>query len=165
MRGKIVNLCIGFSNILFGVLLLIFTMYIPQDKTLTTVQEATVISNILLGTYAVMVLMVMLDFVQYYNLRRDTIFNTAYLVGMFALSFIFIKEPIIATFSIISGAVIVIRSLKENLVEVDSITAISFTVIIMIACSILSLVSLSYKSLGKNIREYEYIKQKYFAYE
>ena len=36
MRGKIVNLCIGFMNLLFGVLVIIFTIHVPQDKTLMT---------------------------------------------------------------------------------------------------------------------------------
>ena len=31
MRGKIVNLCIGFLNILFGALILVYTLNVPQD--------------------------------------------------------------------------------------------------------------------------------------
>ena len=36
MRGKIVNLCIGFTTILFGILIIAFTTFVPQDKTLLT---------------------------------------------------------------------------------------------------------------------------------
>ena len=39
MRGKIVNLCIGFMNVLLGILIIIYTIKVPQDKTLMTVQE------------------------------------------------------------------------------------------------------------------------------
>ena len=49
MRGKIVNLCIGFMNILFGVLILIYTLNVPQDQTLLTVQEQAVTKIILFG--------------------------------------------------------------------------------------------------------------------
>ena len=54
MRGKIVNLCIGLMNIVFGVLLLIFTIYVPQDETLLTVQENIVRTANLYGIYFVM---------------------------------------------------------------------------------------------------------------
>ena len=43
MRGKIVNLCIACMNLLFGLLIIIYTIYVPQDKTLITVQENYVI--------------------------------------------------------------------------------------------------------------------------
>ena len=46
MRGKIVNLCIGFMNIAIAVLLMVYTINVPQDKTLMTVQENTVVGYI-----------------------------------------------------------------------------------------------------------------------
>ena len=51
MRGKIVNLFVGLTNILFGVLILVYTMYIPQEITELTVQELSVTKSILKAIY------------------------------------------------------------------------------------------------------------------
>lgn len=163
MRGKIVNLCIGFTNILFGALIIIFTMFVPQDKTLLTIQEGTVVKYILLAIYLLMASITVMNIIQYYNHRKDTVFNTAYLIGIFAVSFVFIKEPVISGFSILSGIIIILRSLKENLVEVDSTTAISIAVVMMITSIILILLSGSYKSLGESIKDKE--NKEELAYE
>ena len=169
MRGKIVNLSIGFVNILFGVLIILFTIKVPQDKTLLTIQEGIVTRYILFGVYLVMGAVAAIDIIQYYNHRRDTIFNTAYLIGIFVISFIFIKEPSIGVFSIVSGIIVIIRSLNENLVEIDSTTAISVAIAIMLATLVLIFVSMSYKSLGEMIKNRENknelaYKKDYFKY-
>ncbi len=155
MRGKIVNLCIGFTNILWGILIILFTIFVPQDKTLLTVQESYVVKNILIAIYITLVAIVLIDVIQYYNHRRDTIFNTGYLFGIFALSFIFIKEPIIASFSIISGAIVIYKSLKENLVEIDSTFGISIAVVLIFAIFVISIFSLSYRYIGNKIKNKE----------
>lgn len=155
MRGKIVNLCIGFTNLLFGILIIVFTIIVPQDKTLLTIQESIVVKYIVFGIYVLLSCIVITDALQYYNHRRDTVFNTAYLIGIFAISFVFIKEPAISAFSIISGIIVIFKSLKENLVEIDSTTAISFAVVLMIASVIISGLSFSYKSLGEMIKNKE----------
>lgn len=155
MRGKIVNLCIGLMNIVFGVLLLIFTIYVPQDETLLTVQENTVRTANLYGIYFVMVAVFGLNLIQYINNLKESTFKTGYMFGLFVLSFIFIKQPAIASFSILSGILIVYKSLKENLVEIDSTLAISMTLIIMAVTVILAGVSLSYKQIGNHIKDKE----------
>ena len=106
MRGKIVNLCMGFMNLLFGALIIVFTMCVPQDKTLMTVQENFIVGYIIKGIYLIMVAVACIDAFQSYNLRTDTTFNTGYIIGIFSLSFIFIKQPAIAAFSIISGIIV-----------------------------------------------------------
>lgn len=133
MRGKIVNLCIGFMNLLFGIMIIIYTCKVPQDITLLTVQENLVIGYIIKAIYIIMAVIVVIDAIQSYNHRADTTFNTGYIIGIFSISFIFIKDPIIAAFSIISGLIILFKSLKENLVEIDSTTAISISIVVMIA--------------------------------
>lgn len=155
MRGKIVNLCIGFMNLLFGALIIVFTLYVPQDKTLMTVQENFIVGYIVKGIYLVMVAVAFIDALQSYNLRTDTTFNTGYIIGIFSVSFIFIKEPIIAAFSIISGVIILFKSIKENLVEIDSTTAISVSIVIMAATAILGLLSFTYASIGESIKNKE----------
>lgn len=155
MRGKVVNLCIGLMNIVFGVLLLIFTIYVPQDQTLLTVQENTVRTANLYGIYLAMVAVFGLNLIQYIANLKDTTFKTGYMFGLFVISFIFIKQPAIASFSIISGIIIIYKSLKENLVEIDSTVAISMTLIIMALTVVLAGISLSYKQLGNYIKDKE----------
>ena len=155
MRGKIVNLCIGLMNILFGILIIAYTSIVPQDKTLMTVQENSVVTYITLGIYIVMFSIVVINIIQSYHHRNDTSFNTAYIVGSFIISFLFIKEPVIAVMSIIPGIIILFKSLKENLVEINSMTAISVSIVIMVATLILGLLSMNYASIGESIKNRE----------
>ncbi len=112
MRGKIVNLCLGFLNLLFGSLIILYTVKVPQDKTLLTVQEGFVVKYILMSIYAVMFIIAFIDLLQSHNHKSDTVFNVGYVIGTFAISFIFIKQPFIGAFSIISGIIILFKSLK-----------------------------------------------------
>ena len=147
MRGKIVNLCIGFMNIAIAVLLMVYTLNVPQDKTLMTVQENTVVGYIVNMIYLMLAVVAVINAIQSYNHRSDTVFNMAYIIGIFCLSFIFIKEPIIAAFSLISGLIIVVKSFKENLVEIDSTTGISISLVLLVASAILTILVLSYQSI------------------
>ncbi len=155
MRGKIVNLCLGFMNLLYGILIIFFTMYVPQDKTLLTVQENHVVSNIIKAIYVVMISISVIDLVQSHNHRSDTVFNTSYVIGAFAISFLFIKEPSIGAFSIIAGIIILFKSLKENLVELNSTTAISISIVIISVIVIIGLVTFRYADIGENIKNKE----------
>ncbi|MBR3613666.1 MAG: hypothetical protein IKL55_00610 [Clostridia bacterium] len=169
MRGKIVNLCIGLMNILFGILIIAYTMVIPQDKTIMTVQENNIVTYVIWGIYILMFITAIINIIQSYHHRSDTVFNTAYLLGAFIISFLFIKEPIIAIFSITSGIIIFFKSLKENLVELNSMTAISIAIVIMVITVILSIFTLNYDSIGKYIKNKENenelkYKSDYFKY-
>ena len=169
MRGKIVNLCIGLMNILFGILIVVYTRIIPQDKTIMTVQENNVVTYVTLGIYIVMFVITIINAIQSYHHRTDTAFNTAYVLGIFAISFLFIKEATIAIFSLLSGVIILFKSLKENLVEINSMTAISISIVIMVATLILSVVAWNYASIGENIKNKENenelaYKSDYFKY-
>ena len=155
MRGKIVNLCIGLMNVLFGILLIVFTKNVPLDKTLVTVQENLVISYVLIGIYAVMGIIAIIDAIQSYHHRSDTTFNTAYLIGVFSISFIFIKQPAIAAFSIISGTIVLFKSLKENLIELNSTTAISISIVVIATIGVLGVIALNYDSIGESIKNKE----------
>ena len=69
---------------------------------------------VLIGMYAVMGIIAVINAIQSYYHKSDTVFNTAYVIGIFSLSFIFIKQPAIGVFSIISGVIVLFKSLKEN---------------------------------------------------
>lgn len=169
MRGKIVNLCIGLMNVVFGILIIVFTKNVPLDKTLITVQENYVISSVLIGIYVVMGTIVIIDTIQSYHHRTDSTFNTAYVIGIFSLSFIFIKQPAIAAFSIISGIIVLFKSLKENLIELNSMVAISVSIVVMATTGILGVVAMNYETIGESIKNKENkneisYKSDYFKY-
>lgn len=169
MRGKIVNLCIGFMNVLLGALIIIFTIKVPQDKTLMTVQENIVIEYVLLATYAVIICAAIINLVQSYHHRTDSTFNIGYIIGVFSISFLFIKYPIIGIFNLISGAIVLIKSLKENLIELNSTTAISISIVMIAAIAIIGLAAYNYDILGKSIKNKENknelaYKSDYFKY-
>ena len=103
MRGKIVNLLLGLANIAFGVLLYIFTSRVPQNSLELTLQAQIVVGNIKVAIYYLMAVVVCVNMIQYYNHRKDTFFNAAYLIGVFCISFIFIKAPFVAVFNVLSG--------------------------------------------------------------
>lgn len=152
MRGKTVNLCIGFMNILLGALILLFTLYIPKE---ITIQENYVVTYIKYAIYVVLIVVSIIDFYQSINHRNDTTFNLGYILGIFVLSFIYIKQPIISVFSIISGLVVLIKSLTENLVELDSTLGISISIVIMATIFIICIVTFNYALLGENIKNRE----------
>lgn len=155
MRGKIVNLCISIMNILFGILIILYTIIVPQDKALLTVQEDYVVGNILIAIYIIMFIISIIDLIQSYHHKSDTVFNTGYIIGFFSISFLFIKQPAIAFFNIVCGLIILIKSLKENLVELNSTTAISISIVIMSAIVIIGAITLNYDTLGKHIKDKE----------
>lgn len=154
MRGKITNLCIGIMNVIFGLLVVFYTIKVPQDKTLMTVQENNVVTYVSIGIYIVLAVIAVINAIQIYNHKTDTVFNTAYVLGLFSISFIFIKEPVIASFSIISGIIILFKSLKENLIEIDSMNVISISIVVIVATVIFAFLINNYASIG------EYIKNK-----
>ena len=169
MRGKVVNLCLGFLNLLFGIMIVLFTIKVPQNKTLLTVQEQVVVNYMLIGIYAVMGIIAFIDFLQSINHKADTTFNVGYILGIFVVSFVFIKQPFVGAFSIISGLIVLTKSLKENLIELDSTTAISISIVLMGATIILGIFTFSYTSFGERIKNKENkgelkYKSDYFRY-
>ena len=88
MRGKIVNLCVSFMNILLGILILIFTLYIPEE---VTIQENYVVTYVKYSIYGIISVVALLDIIQSFNHRTDSSFNLGYILGIFVISFIFIK--------------------------------------------------------------------------
>lgn len=155
MRGKIVNLCIGGMNIAFGILLLIFTLYIPKEMAELTVQELSVANIIQKAIYVLLLIVFIVDILQYRNNRDNSKMKTGYLIGFFVLSFFFIKKPAIAIFSIISGMIVIIETLQDTVVEMDSTTAISIIAFIIATIVILMGTSIFYKNIGQSIKNKE----------
>ena len=152
MRGKIVNLCNGIMNLLLGALILLFTLYIPKE---VTTQEDIVVVYIKYAIYVVMVLVSLINIIQSFNHKNDTTFNLGYIIGIFVLSFFYIQKPLISAFSIVAGLIILIKSLTENLVEIDSTFGISISIVLMSSIFIIGLVTLNYSLLGESIKNKE----------
>ena len=155
MRGKIVNLCLGFLNLIFGILIIIYTIKIPSDRTELTIQETYIVDKLLIGIYIVMTLLVFIDLIQSFYHRTDTTFNVGYTLGIFAVSFWFFKQPFVATFSILAGIIVIYKSLKENLVELNSTAAISTAIVLISASVILGFFSLNYGIFAERIKNKE----------
>lgn len=169
MRGKIVNLLLGLANIAFGVLLYIFTSRVPQNSLELTLQAQIVVGNIKVAIYYLMAVVVCVNMIQYYNHRKDTFFNAAYLIGVFCISFIFIKAPFVAVFNVLSGLLIIYKSFKENLVEIDSTFGISLAALMIVAAIIISGFSFSYEHFAEKLKNKEnkgntIYKENYFEY-
>ena len=152
MRGKIVNLFTGFMNILFGILVFVYTFYVPQEISELTVQELTVSKSLLKAIYVLLIIVILVNFFQYMSNRDNSKLKTGYLFCFFSLSLFFIKEPVIAIFPIVSGIITITQTLKDKSVDYDSTTAISIIGLIMIAIIILTGVAFFYKDIGKNIK-------------
>lgn len=169
MKGKVVNLWIGCMNILFALLILVYTIYIPQEIVDLTIQELSVTKMILKVSYVLLVLIVGMDGFQYHHNRDNSKMKTGYLIGIFALSFIFMKEPVIAIFPILSGIIVMVQTVKDNSVELDSTTAISIVALIIASIVILIGVCLFYQVIGQTIKNKENednqeYKSDYFKY-
>lgn len=169
MKGKFVNICIGLLNILFSVLIIVFTSIIPQDVTLLTVQENQVRTYLLVAIYAIMAVLVLINLIEYILHKKDGDFKTGYLFSLFILSFIFIKEPIIAVFTLFSGIFIVVKSIKENLIETNSMAAISIIILLSACIALVTILSIFYSQIGEYIKNKENedelaYKEDYFRY-
>ena len=169
MRGKIVNLCIGFMNILFGTLLFVYTYYVPQELTKLTIQELFVTRNLLNVIYVFLVVVLFFDVFQYVSNKDNSRIKTGYLIGFFSVSFFLIKEPAIACFAIISGIIIITQTFRDTVVEFDSTTAISIVALVIVGIVISIGATIFYKDIGKSIKNkqnennLEY-KSDYFKY-
>ena len=169
MKGKFVNICIGLLNILFSVLIIVFTSIIPQDVTLLTVQENQVRTYLLVAIYAIMAVLVLINLIEYILHKKDGDFKTGYLFALFILSFIFIKEPIIAVFTLFSGIFIVVKSIKENLIETNSMAVISIIILLSACIALVTILSIFYSQIGEYIKNKENedelaYKEDYFRY-
>jgi hypothetical protein len=125
MRGKVANVCMALLNLLIGALIIAYTLKIPREITELTVQEYQIIKVLKILIYIVFGATTLFNLINYFFDNRNSIRKTGYLIGVFAIAFIFIKEWPIAIFSILATLIIIFSTLRERWVEQNSITAIS----------------------------------------
>ena len=155
MRGKYVNLSMGIINILFGILILVFQIYIPQDISELTVQENQVVGTISILIKALMIIISIMNLVALYNNRMESGFKSGYKITLFTLSYFILPKAIVAVFPIIAGIIVINKIIKENLIELDSTFALSVIIVIFVAIFLLIIGCFIYEYLG----EYVYKKQ------
>ena len=155
MRGKYVNLSIGIMNIVFGILILVFQIYVPQDISKLTVQENQVVNIIDISIKILLILISIINLVALYNNRMESGFKSGYKIALFSLSYFILSKAIIAIFPIIAGIIVINKIIKENLIELDSTFALSVILVLLVTTFILIFGSFTYGHLG----EYLYKKQ------
>lgn len=169
MKGKIVNLLMGLLNLMIGISILFYTLYIPTDLIELTVQENEVINVLKILIYGILGVTAFLNLIGFFNNKTNEGLKFGYKMFLFTLSFIFIKQPLIALFPIVSSIVIVKSILKENLREIESTFAISVIIVLIVATLLLDLSIYFYSYLGnyilekKNENQIEY-SDAYFKY-
>lgn len=148
MRGKIVNFFMALLNLMVGAMILVYVMKIPKEITELTVQEYHIISILIIITYIVLGIITLLNIINYFLNSRDTLRKTGYLLAIFSIAFIFIKELPIAVFSFLGSLIIMVATLRERWIETNSITIISIIGILGVACCLIIGTCFIYKNLG-----------------
>lgn len=153
MKGKYVNLVLGIMNAFVGILILIYSKVIPEDILSVTIQEMSVINIINIALFALLAITAIINILYVFINRKDKIFCFGYLLGIFAILFIPIHAIYMCTFSFMSALIIIIMSLKENMVDVNNMVMISIVVTIIGLIIVLSGTCFAYKWIGEQIRD------------
>ena len=151
MRGKITNLFMALLNILLGIVLVIFSIKIPQDITELTVQENQIVSILKIALYIIISVVTLLNIICYFINSQNSTRKTGYLVAFFVVSYILVKHYIIGVLPVIGGIIIIAGNLKEKWIELNSIAFISLVSVIILAMLGTSAVCFTYKNIGEYI--------------
>ena len=151
MKGKLVNLLLGLLNILVGVVIIMFSIYIPADLTTLTVQEKEVVNVIEYAINGVIGITSFINFIAYLKNKTNYKLSLGYRAFLFTLFFLLIKQYLIAIFPIVSALIIIKEILKENIREIESTLAISVISVIAIATVVLDLTVYFYQNIGSYV--------------
>lgn len=155
MKGKFVNICMAFLNILVGALIIIYSWRVPSEITELTVQEYQIIQIAKILIYVLFGIVSFLNIVHFFLDMRNGSRKTGYLIATCAVSFIFVQIWQIAIFSILGALIILISSIKFRWIETNSYTMISIIIILMVLACLIIGISLIYENLGIYIRDKE----------
>lgn len=169
MKGKVVNLFLGLMNLILGILILVFTLYIPQDISLRTIQEDQVIGYIKTGISIACIIIAAINFILAIIHRKVSLYKNGYFLAGLAVLFLVLQTAWIAAFSIVGAILIMYRSLIENLIESNSMSVITITLLIIFVLMLLIGTCLIYSYLGESIKDKENknelaYKKDYFKY-
>lgn len=144
MRGKFVNAIMGLMNLLFGALILLFNLYMPNIARATE-QEAEVINEISSFIVILLVLVLFTNLIAVVFNYKDKVFLFSYILAIISTSFYFFDFYYIAILYILAAFLIEIQVLRENIISVNNIFYIVVISIIIVAIGLTGLNILTYK--------------------
>ena len=151
MRGKYVNLSLGFLNIVFGILIIIFQIYVPQDIKDLTLQEITVSNYISTAIKVLTVIVTIIDLIAMMSNKDESKFKSGYRTAIFVISYFIIPKFFIGLFPIIGGIIVINKIMRANLVELDSTFALSIILLVFVLVFASIFACFIYKYLGQYI--------------
>ena len=81
MRSKLINSIVGGMNFLFGAVMLLFRLYMPNENT-ATVQELSVIKEVKSFIFAILIAVAIINFITMIFNRKDKILLFSYLLAI-----------------------------------------------------------------------------------
>lgn len=154
MRGKLVNSIVGGMNLLFGIVMLLFRLYMPSFNS-ATAQELKVMDEIKSFIFIVMVTVIIINFITLVFNRKDKILLFSYILAVFSSISYFIDISYIGVLYILAALLIEIQVLRENMLYSNSMLFIAITSIAIIAIVIVGVNVLTYKDKVEEIVQEE----------
>ena len=169
MRGKVVNLIIGFLDILLGVVIAIFTFYVPQDITQVTVQEGQVKDYLIIAIYGAIGFVLFFNLIEWFAHKKDGDKYYGCLLVFLSLLFLPFKDPVVSLPALVGGIMVINKTRKATLIENNSTAAISIIAVGAVVIAAIGVASMGYKQIGVSIKDRENqnelaYKEDYFKY-
>lgn len=150
MKSKLINSIVGGMNFLFGILMLVFRLYMPNENN-ATIEEIKVINEVKIFILIVMIAVAVINMITLVCNRKDKILIFSYLLAIASSISYYIEISYIGVLYILAALLIEIQVLRENMVYTSSMTYIAIVSIVIIAIGLLGLNILTYKDRVEKI--------------
>ena len=119
MRGKLVNSIAAGMNLLFGILVLGFNLYMPSSSRATG-EELKVINEINKFIFILMIAVAIINLITLIFNRKDKILLLAYILAIFSSSFYFLDFSYVSIIYILAALMIIIQVFRENMLYTNN---------------------------------------------
>lgn len=150
MKSKLVNSIVGGMNFLFGALMLVFRIYMPNANN-ATIEELKVINEVKNFIFLVMIAVAIVNLITLICNRKDKILLFSYLLAVASSASYYIDISYIGVLYILAALLIEIQVLRENMIYTSSMTYIAVVSIVIVAIGLLGLNVLTYKDRVEKI--------------
>ena len=150
MKSKLVNSIVGGMNFLFGALMLVFRIYLPNINS-ATIEELKVINEVKSFIFLVMIAVAIINFITLICNRKDKILLFSYLLAIASSVSYYIDISYIGILYILAALLIEIQVLRENMIYTSSMTYIAIISIVIVAIGLLGLNVITYKDRVEKI--------------
>lgn len=166
MRGKLVNAIVGGMNLLYGILVLFFSFYMPSESR-ATIEELKVINETYNYIFVLMIVVTVANLITLIFNYKDKIFLFSYILAILSSSFYFLDFTYISVFYILAALLIEIQVLRENMLSLNNTAYIVIISIIIVAIGLAFLSVFTYKDRVEDIvkeenKGYLEYKEEYF---